>query len=98
VADSIQFEAQAVSSIEPPQQPGWMITNPPYGQRVSSNKDLRNLYAQLGNVLRATCPNWQVGILCSDRVLLGQTGLSLDTSLRLVNGGLPVILARGQVK
>ncbi|PKN92713.1 MAG: hypothetical protein CVU44_13725 [Chloroflexi bacterium HGW-Chloroflexi-6] len=98
VADYIQFEAQAVSSIEPPQQPGWMITNPPYGQRVSSNKDLRNLYAQLGNVLRATCPNWQVGILCSDRLLLGQTGLSLDTSLRLINGGLPVILARGQVK
>jgi putative N6-adenine-specific DNA methylase len=97
VAQYIQFETQAVSAIQPPAQPGWVITNPPYGERISANKDLRNLYAQLGNVLRAKCPGWQVGILCSDPALLGQTRLALDLSLRLMNGGLPVHLARGQV-
>jgi putative N6-adenine-specific DNA methylase len=97
VADCIQFAQQAVSAIQPPAGPGWVVTNPPYGVRVSANKDLRNLYAQLGNVLRAQCPGWQVTILCSDRVLLGQTGLHLDTSLSLVNGGLRVLVARGVV-
>lgn len=97
VDDQIEFSCRAISAIEPPPGPGWVITNPPYGLRVSANKDLRNLYAQFGNVLRAHCPGWQTAILSSDLMLLGQTGLSLDTSLSLVNGGVRVRLGRGQV-
>ncbi|MCU0488735.1 MAG: class I SAM-dependent RNA methyltransferase [Anaerolineales bacterium] len=97
VASWIEFSCRAVSAIEPPAQPGWLVTNPPYGVRVSPEKDLRNLYAQLGNLLRARCPGWQVAILSSDRLLLGQIGLRLDTSLALVNGGVPVRLGRGRV-
>jgi len=97
VADQIEFSCRAVSAIEPTGA-GWVVTNPPYGLRVSANKDLRNLYAQLGNVLRAKCPGWKAAILCSDLQLLGQTGLQLDTSLSLVNGGVAVKLARGVVE
>ncbi len=97
VADEIEFSCRAISAIEPPTGPGWVITNPPYGLRVSANKDLRNLYAQFGNVLRAHCLGWHTAILSSDLRLLGQTGLSLDTSLSLVNGGVRVRLGRGQV-
>ncbi len=46
VADLIEFRCQAVSSITPPAGPGWVVTNPPYGLRVSQGKDLRDLYAQ----------------------------------------------------
>jgi putative N6-adenine-specific DNA methylase len=98
VEQYIQFSTQAVSAIQPPLQPGWVLTNPPYGVRVSPSNDLRNLYAQLGHVLRATCPGWKVGILCNDLVLLGQTRLGLDTSQKLINGGLSVYLGQGQVK
>jgi len=97
VADCIQFSQRAVSAIEPPEEPGWVVTNPPYGLRVSANQDLRNLYAQLGNVLRARCPGWQVAILCSDLKLLGQTRLNLDTTFSSVNGGVGVRMGRGQV-
>jgi putative N6-adenine-specific DNA methylase len=97
VGEYIQFTCQAVSAIDPPAAPGWVVTNPPYGLRISEGKDLRNLYAQLGNVLRAKCPGWQVAILCNDLKLLGQTGLQLDTSLSVVNGGVNVKVARGQV-
>ena len=93
----IQFTCRAVSAIEPPAGPGWVITNPPYGLRVSEGKDLRNLYAQIGNVLRAKCPGWQVALLCSDLKLLGQTGIDLQPSLSLVNGGLKVWLATGDI-
>jgi putative N6-adenine-specific DNA methylase len=96
VANCIQFSHRAVSAVEPSGR-GWVITNPPYGRRLSADKDLRNLYAQLGNVLRAKCPGWQVGILCNDLRLLGQTQLQLDTSLSLNNGGLRVMLGRGVV-
>ena len=97
VADSIQFECQAVSAIHPPQGPGWVVTNPPYGLRVSEGKDLRNLYAQFGNVLRARCPGWNVSILSSDLMFLGQIGLKLDTSFSITNGGISVKLGRGVV-
>lgn len=95
VAQYIQFTCQAVSAIRPPAATGWVITNPPYGVRISGNKDVRNLYAQLGNVLRAKCPGWHVAILCNDPMLLGQTHLALDTAFSMLNGGIKVRLGLG---
>jgi len=97
VADLIEFKCQAISSITPPPGPGWVVTNPPYGQRVSQGRDLRDLYAQFANVLRQHCPGWDLSVLCSDPILLGQMQLDLDTSLRLVNGGIAVRLARAKI-
>jgi putative N6-adenine-specific DNA methylase len=97
VSDRIQFQCQAVSALAPPPGPGWVVTNPPYGLRVSQGRDLRNLYAQFGNVLRRQCPGWRVGVLCSDPVLLGQMQVELDMNLALVNGGVRVRLGLGTV-
>ena len=98
VAEYIQFENHAVSNIHPPKERGWVVTNPPYGERISEGKDLRNLYAQFGNVLRQHCPDWQVAVLSSDPMLLGQMRLEVDTSLSFRNGGIRVKLARGKVR
>jgi putative N6-adenine-specific DNA methylase len=97
VSDYIDFQCQAVSSILPPPGAGWVVTNPPYGLRLNEGRDLRNLYAQFGNVLRLKCPGWTVSVLCSDSALLGQMHLKLDTSLAFVNGGIRVRLGRGLV-
>lgn len=97
VGGCIDFSCRAVSAIEPPPGPGWVVTNPPYGLRVGADRDLRNLYARLGDVLRLHCPGWQVAILGSDTNLLSQTRLKLDTSLGLVNGGVNVRLGCGRV-
>lgn len=97
VGDLVRFACHAVSAIEPPSEPGFVVTNPPYGQRVRGGADLRNLYAQFGNTLRARCPGWRVAVLSSDRVLLGQTALRLDTDLTFINGGIKVTVARGVV-
>lgn len=93
----VRFACHAVSAIEPPAEPGLVVTNPPYGQRVRGGADLRNLYAQFGNVLRARCRGWRVAFLSSDRTLLSQTALRLDTDLTFINGGIKVIVARGFV-
>ncbi len=98
VGEWIDFKCQAISSITPPTCPGWVVTNPPYGLRVSAGKDLRDLYARFGDVLREKCPRWDVSVLCSDPVLLGQLHLHLDSSLSFTNGGLRVRLARGKVE
>lgn len=97
VLDTIQFDCRAVSSIEAPSKPGWVVTNPPYGVRVSPDRDLRDLYARLGDVLRANCPEWNTGILCNSDILIGQTKIRSLEKVRLINGGLPVTLYCGKV-
>jgi putative N6-adenine-specific DNA methylase len=96
VAADIDFCQQAVSGIES-EGTGWVVTNPPYGRRVSTKGDLRNLYAQFGKVLQAKLPGWQLAVLCSDKRLLGHTGLHLETDLTFDNGGVRVRLGRGKV-
>jgi putative N6-adenine-specific DNA methylase len=90
VTDSLLFACCAVSSIQPPDGLGWMVTNPPYGVRVSPSKDLRNLYAQWGNVLNSLCSGWQVGFLCNSDYMASHTRLKFEKSLPLINGGIPV--------
>lgn len=97
LTDQIQFTCQAVSAITSPAAKGWIVTNPPYGVRVSANKDLRNLYAQFGKVLRIKCPDWHFAILCSEPALLHQTGLHFQEMLLFKNGGIKVRLAIGMV-
>jgi putative N6-adenine-specific DNA methylase len=97
VADCIDFSCRSLSAIEPPPVPGWVVTNPPYGVRVSGHRDLRNLYAQIGKVLRSGCPGWGMAILCNSIALLRHTGLSFDQSMPLTNGGLRVRLMIGKI-
>ena len=97
VLDHIQFACNAISAIQPPLAPGWVVTNPPYGVRVSPTQDLRNLYAQMGNVLQKLCPQWEVGFLCNSDVLAGQTRLKFIEKRPLVNGGIPVKFYLGRV-
>jgi putative N6-adenine-specific DNA methylase len=99
VAEHVRFERRAVSALEAPPGPGWVITNPPYGVRVSASGDLRNLYAQLGKTLRARCPGWHVALLTGDPRLARATSLRFaeDRTLPLVNGGLRVSLMQGEI-
>jgi putative N6-adenine-specific DNA methylase len=98
VADCIEFSCRAVSAITPPPDPGWVITNPPYGVRVSAGKDLRNLFAQFGKILRAKCLNWKLAMLCDRLQFLKSTGLKFDKGIPLRNGGLRVRLMQSRVK
>ncbi len=97
VLDAIEFTQQAVSAIQPPRQPGWVVTNPPYGVRVRSSHDLRNLYEQFGKVLQLTCAGWHAAILGSDPILLGHTRMKFDRSFSFNNGGINVQLVCGKI-
>jgi len=88
----IHFQRQPISELSPPRSnPGWLITNPPYGVRISGSKDLRNLYARFGNLLTTAFSQWQAGILCYDKKLTANLGLPpQQASYHFTNGGLPV--------
>ncbi len=69
---------------------GLVLTNPPYGLRVTDKSDIRSLYARLGDVLRAGGKGWQVAMLIPDKQLVAQLKVPYDTVLRTANGGLAV--------
>lgn len=94
VTHDINFACHAISDLPDIPGPGWIITNPPYGVRVSPSKDLRNLYASFGNLFRTRFQGWKLAVLCSDPVLIGSLGLGkAGRTLTLVNGGIPVKLS-----
>lgn len=87
----IQFHAQAVSFLEPLETPGWIITNPPYGVRVSENKDLRDLYARFGSILKEKFNGWTLCILSNDDKLIANLGLgNPKKTIQFTNGGISV--------
>ena len=71
--------------------------NPPYGKRIKSSADLRNLFAQLGKVLRARLPGWQVALYSPDARFASQLDLDLVTLFRTSNGGIKVAALGGKV-
>jgi len=97
VAGDVEITTRALSAIEPPGGPGWVVTNPPYGVRVGEADRVRNLYAQLGKVVRASCPGWTLALLSADRAMERQIGVELEEAFRTTNGGIPVRLVVGRV-
>lgn len=69
---------------------GHVVTNPPYGVRLSGSHDLRSLYQRLGDVMRAGGRDWHITVLAADRALVAQMKLPTQLLLKTTNGGLPV--------
>jgi putative N6-adenine-specific DNA methylase len=97
VEDCIAFSRRPISDIKPPGGCGWVVTNPPYGVRLSRSKNLRDLHASFGHVLREKCPGWNVTMLCGNASLQRATGLDFGPAISVTNGGLKVRLVSGRV-
>ena len=96
--DVVRFNCQAVSYLEPVSPAGWLITNPPYGVRISENKDLRDLYARFGSILREKFGGWRLWMIASDDRLTANLGLGEPAkSIHFTNGGIPVKLVSFEI-
>jgi putative N6-adenine-specific DNA methylase len=99
VMNDIQFAVQAVSAASPiGSGSGLVITNPPYGERIGDSKAIRNLYAQLGNTLRAKFHGWDLAMLSANKALDAQTQLEFEEKFTTSNGGIPVRLVVGLIE
>jgi putative N6-adenine-specific DNA methylase len=97
VVEDVEWRRAAISAMAPPPGRGWIVTNPPYGVRVGERRDLRDLYAQLGNVVRRCCSGWEVAFLAAHPELERQTGLEGVVRFTTENGGIRVRLVQGRV-
>jgi putative N6-adenine-specific DNA methylase len=97
VCDDIEFAVQPISALASAVSPGLVVVNPPYGVRVGERDRLRNLYAQLGNVLRRGRPGWTLALLSADRQLDAQVRIPFEQRVSTRNGGIPVRVIVGEV-
>jgi putative N6-adenine-specific DNA methylase len=95
VADDVTVRRASISELARPSStddPGWVVTNPPYGKRASAGADLRNLFARIGQVLRTELPDYSLAVLAPDRRVADHTGLAFEERLAFRNGAIPVRL------
>lgn len=98
VAADIDFSVRSLSAAEfPTEARGWVVSNPPYGVRVGDADRVRDLWAQLGHVLRERARGWRVALLSPDPALERQLRIPLSVVAQTTNGGIPVRLVVGEV-
>jgi len=98
VTHMIDIRRASVSEMfGPPDIVGWVVTDPPYGRRVSKGADRRDLFARFGDVARMNLAGWNVGLLVDDLRLVGHAHLELSERFRTDNGGIPVRYLTGRV-
>jgi putative N6-adenine-specific DNA methylase len=95
VGHLIRFEMKDVGEFQPPAgAPGTIICNPPYGERIGEELDLRGLYQTLGEVFKKRCADWRVFVFTGNASLARFIGLPPAEEVPLFNGKIPCRLVR----
>ncbi len=68
-------------------QPGIMVTNPPYGERISS-RDLQGLYSMIGERMKHVFTGYNVWIISYKDECFDKIGLRPAEKVKLMNGSL----------
>jgi 23S rRNA (guanine2445-N2)-methyltransferase / 23S rRNA (guanine2069-N7)-methyltransferase len=71
------------------QKPGLIVTNPPYGERLSDAATLVFLYQHLGDRLKAEFLGWDAAIITSNPELGKNIGLRPNKNYAFFNGAIP---------
>ncbi|ORJ62418.1 THUMP domain-containing class I SAM-dependent RNA methyltransferase [Geothermobacter hydrogeniphilus] len=90
VAGMIEWQCSEVIDLRLPTQPGVLVANPPYGDRLEQPENVARLYRQLDALCLTEWRDWRKGIIVPDPALLRQW--SGRKKIRFRNGGLPVRL------
>jgi len=86
VEDLITFEVRDVRDLPPGERGSWLVSNPPYGERMGgSQASVHALYRQIGQRLK-TCPPQNAWLLCSSPAFESTLGMSARARHRLFNG------------
>lgn len=72
-----------------PVTPGLIITNPPYGERLSDSETLRPLYRALGDRFRSEFQGWRAAVFTGNPDLGKTMGLRAERRYQLFNGSIP---------
>ena len=81
----IHFQQRPVAELSHPKKYGFLITNPPYGERLEDKKDLPALYQTLGERYRAL-DSWSMYLITSYEDAERYLGKKADKNRKIYNG------------
>lgn len=81
----IHFQQRAVADLHHPKKYGFIITNPPYGERLEDKKDLPALYTQIGQAFRGL-DTWSKFVITSYDDAERYIGRKADKNRKIYNG------------
>src|SRR5207245_10833999 len=91
----VRFEVKDVRAFQPPSgPPGVILCNPPYGERIGEEKELRVLYQTLGEVFRTRCSGWTAFVFTGNASLARHINLDPTAKIPLFNGKIPCRLMK----
>ncbi len=86
-AGQIRLRRRELRDVQAPwDDPGFVVTNPPYGERLGESGELGPLYELLGDVLKRRFPGWSSWVLCGHPSLAKRIGLRPASRHVLFNG------------
>lgn len=85
---AVPLKQANVLELPPPAASGTIVTNPPYGVRLSEQDEMAALYPQLGDALKKKYSGWTAYILSADMRLPKLIGLKASRRTPLYNGAL----------
>jgi putative N6-adenine-specific DNA methylase len=87
--DQLRFFHQDLATLEAPAEQGFILCNPPYGERLGTPAELADFYKLLGDVLKQRFKGWTAFILSGNKDLAKYIGLKSAQRLPVYNGALP---------
>lgn len=81
----IHFQQRAVADLHHPKKYGFVITNPPYGERLEEKEDLPKLYTQIGQAY-AGLDSWSLYMITSYEDAERYIGRKADKNRKIYNG------------
>ncbi len=81
----IHFQQRAVADLNHPKKYGFIITNPPYGERLEEKADLPALYTQIGQAYQRL-DSWSMFMITSYADTEKYIGRKADKNRKIYNG------------
>lgn len=85
VEGMIHFQQRPIAQMNHPKKYGFLITNPPYGERLEDRESLPALYAQIGEAY-ARLDDWSMYVITSYEDAERYIGRKADKNRKLYNG------------
>ncbi len=85
VEEFIHFQVRDMKDTSHPKKYGFLITNPPYGERLEDKADLPKLYETLGKVY-ASLDSWSMFVITSYEDAQKYIGKKADKNRKIYNG------------
>ena len=85
VEHMIHFQQRAVADLSHPKKYGFIITNPPYGERREDKADLPELYTQIGQAYQRL-DSWSMFLITSYTETEKYIGRKADKNRKIYNG------------